>query len=461
MSTQPLYESDEVDDNTQETQPPTPDQPWNVLSSRLSDISVWSRLSDWDPYIVAMDSEKPFCTPPMYDGPGDSRKATGFYNVYVGDLPGCYRDWASAGSRVIGYPNNHHKKYATYEEAMEGWKQYCLSHHQHSDDFKSGSLYQALPRASTAPPSSIPPQSQHNVVVVPSPKKHVGEKLAGKLAESSPSPLSTPTKKLSRVPKSHMKPNDAPLPKNKSSAANFTSPSSSISSPSSLTSSSPSVHDFFGSQPSTSTASISNALPPRRRYWAVHSKSFNSVVHAEEADRMLWEGQRRGERVLVQEVSGVVDAESSSSFHDSLDPIPEDELVVAKSSVIPAKRYRKSDYPLLHWADHCRDDALKMFLTVEARSDPDIECCSSCPVGKEEGPPEFQCVDCFSRQLTCASCCVRRHRDKPLDKIKVGAIVAGLRVELDSILESESSRFERVTRIRKSSALVAPGSAHR
>ncbi|KAJ3714480.1 hypothetical protein C8R42DRAFT_726485 [Lentinula raphanica] len=106
-----------------------------------------------------------------------------------------------------------------------------------------------------------------------------------------------------------MKPNDAPLPKNKSSAANFTSPSSSISSPSSLTSSSPSVHDFFGSQPSTSTTSISNALPPRRRYWAVHSKSFNSVVHAEEADRMLWEGQRRGERVLVQEVSGVVDAE--------------------------------------------------------------------------------------------------------------------------------------------------------
>ncbi|KAJ3968607.1 hypothetical protein EV361DRAFT_972718 [Lentinula raphanica] len=47
-----------------------------------------------------------------------------------------------------------------------------------------------------------------------------------------------------------------------------------------------------------------------------------------------------------------------------------------------------------------------------------MECCASCPVGKEEGPPEFQCVDCFSRQLTCASCCVRRHRDKPLDSIK-------------------------------------------
>ncbi|KAJ3737916.1 hypothetical protein FB446DRAFT_617016, partial [Lentinula raphanica] len=28
------------------------------------------------------------------------------------------------------------------------------------------------------------------------------------------------------------------------------------------------------------------------------------------------------------------------------------------------------------------------------------------------------CVDCFLRQLTCATCCVRSHRDRPLDSIK-------------------------------------------
>ncbi|KAJ3721281.1 hypothetical protein C8R42DRAFT_582431 [Lentinula raphanica] len=36
----------------------------------------------------------------------------------------------------------------------------------------------------------------------------------------------------------------------------------------------------------------------------------------------------------------------------------------------------------------------------------------------EGGLPEYQCTDCFSRQLTCAACCVRHHLDKPLDSIK-------------------------------------------
>ncbi|KAJ3965399.1 hypothetical protein EV361DRAFT_810748, partial [Lentinula raphanica] len=32
--------------------------------------------------------------------------------------------------------------------------------------------------------------------------------------------------------------------------------------------------------------------------------------------------------------------------------------------------------------------------------------------------PGVSCVDCFLRQLTCATCCVRSHRDRPLDSIK-------------------------------------------
>ncbi|KAJ3730735.1 hypothetical protein C8R42DRAFT_715400 [Lentinula raphanica] len=207
---------------------------------------------------------------------------------------------ASAGSRVTRFPNNVHKKYNTYEEALEGWKQYCLSHHRHSDDFISGSIYQPLPSA--IPRSSALPPSQHNVVVVPSPRKH-----GAKIVASSPSPLSTPTpaKKSTVNPKTPVKPKDARLLKNKASPSKISSASSSISSPSSITSSS--VANFLRYQPSTSAASIS--APPRRRLWAVHTKDFNSVVYAEQADRILKEGMRTGESVLVQEVSGVVDAE--------------------------------------------------------------------------------------------------------------------------------------------------------
>ncbi|KAJ3710078.1 hypothetical protein C8R42DRAFT_729583 [Lentinula raphanica] len=313
MSTQPLYELDDDDNqNAERTQPPSPLQHPSHPSSRLSEASVWSNLSDWDPYIVQMDSEKPFCVPAMYDGPGDTTKPGGFYNVYVGDLPGCYRDWASAGSRVSGYPNNHHKKYKTYEEAMEGWKQYCLAHHQHSRDFVTGTVYQ-LPRALSAPPSSIPPQSNHNVVVLSSPKKHPGEKLFSAV-ESSPSrsstpAKSTPAKKLTRVSKSPTKPHDLRLPESKASLSKLTSPSLSISSTSSLSSASMSggtdgPANYYGSP-----SAIYTQLSSRRRLWAIHTRRFNYVASAEEADRVLREGGISGESVLVHEVESIVEAE--------------------------------------------------------------------------------------------------------------------------------------------------------
>ncbi|KAJ3718768.1 hypothetical protein C8R42DRAFT_723288 [Lentinula raphanica] len=256
MSTQPLYESDTEDNrNVISTRPATPLQQVSPSSSALSAESVWSRVSDWDPYITLMDSEKPFCTPAMYDGPGDATKSGGFYNVYVGDLPGCYRDWASAGSRVSGYPNNHHKKYKTYKDAMEGWKQYCLAHHQHSEDFVSGTVYEL--RAVSAPPSSIPRQSNHNVAVVPSPKKYLRESSVSAV-ESPLSRVTTPVKKSTRVSKSPTKPNDSRIPEHKSSPSKLTSLSFSISSPSSLSSASFShaaaagPSHYLGSQPTRS-----------------------------------------------------------------------------------------------------------------------------------------------------------------------------------------------------------------
>ncbi|KAJ3817387.1 hypothetical protein F5880DRAFT_1618322 [Lentinula raphanica] len=307
MSTQPLFEPDD-EDNANATRPTTPLQHDSHSSSRLSEARIWSRLSDWEPYIVEMDSQQPFCVPAMYDGPGDATKSGGFYNVYVGDLPGCYRNWANAGSRVSGYPNNHHKKYKTYEEAMEGWKQYCLAHHQHSKDFVSGSVFQ-LPRAVLSPPSSIPRQSNHNVVVLSSPKKHLRESSLGAV-ESPPSRSSTPAKKSSCAPKSTMKPNDSRLTENKaSSPSKLTSPSLSISSPSSLSSASFSSAAAGPSYYLGSQASIHTQLPPRRRLWAVHTSSFNYVGSAEAADRILEEGSVSGQSVLVHEVSSIVDAE--------------------------------------------------------------------------------------------------------------------------------------------------------
>ncbi|KAJ3818324.1 hypothetical protein F5880DRAFT_1511052 [Lentinula raphanica] len=235
----------------------------------------------------------------MYDGPGDATKSGGFYNVYVGDLPGCYRDWASAGSRVSGYPNNHHKKYKTYKDAMEGWKQYCLAHHQHSEDFVSGTVYEL--RAVSAPPSSIHP--------VPSPKKYLRESSVSGV-ESPLSRITTPVKKSTRVSKSPTKPNDSRIPEHKSSPSKLTSPSFSISSPSSLSSASFShaaaagPSNYLGSQPLNYAQ-----LPPRRRLWVIHTSSFNCVASAEEADRVLRDGGISGESVLVHEVSSIVEAE--------------------------------------------------------------------------------------------------------------------------------------------------------
>lgn len=66
-------------------------------ASTLSSSSIWDQLSDWEPFLDQMDhGAQPTCVPPLYD----SRKADPsikdkrkFYNVYSGDLIGCYREW--------------------------------------------------------------------------------------------------------------------------------------------------------------------------------------------------------------------------------------------------------------------------------------------------------------------------------------------------------------------------------
>lgn len=65
-----------------------------------------------------------------------------------------------------------------------------------------------------------------------------------------------------------------------------------------------------------------------------------------------------------------------------------------------------------------RDSVLRVFMTVEARTSR-TNICSTCPVGSTAGIPEYICVDCFSRRMSCAACCVRNHAERPLDAIKV------------------------------------------
>lgn len=167
-----------------------------VTSGRLSDAStissdsIWDKLSDWEPYIDKMDSiTHPTCVPPLYDSrradPSikDKRK---FYNVYVGDLVGCYREWyvccsnnflssdlhyvrrGDAGGRVTGIPGNLHKSYTTWELALEAWQQNCRAYHRHAPGFVHGSTFE--PDALISPPEPVTPRrSQHNVVFPSSP----------------------------------------------------------------------------------------------------------------------------------------------------------------------------------------------------------------------------------------------------------------------------------------------------
>jgi hypothetical protein len=66
---------------------------------------------------------------------------------------------------------------------------------------------------------------------------------------------------------------------------------------------------------------------------------------------------------------------------------------------------------MVHWVG--RADA------IGSNKCPDCIACSSAILG----PPEYRCEDCFQPDLTCAKCCVRRHRAHPLHQIEVRIIL--------------------------------------
>ncbi|KAJ3714690.1 hypothetical protein C8R42DRAFT_726180 [Lentinula raphanica] len=134
-----------------------------------SDSDLWN--SEPDPFIDLM-TPHPTCVPPVYQSSSPvktSGRKYKYYVVFVGDQPGCYRDWADASGRVTNYPGNMYKRYDSYEEALAGWRQHCHGFHNHPPGFIDGSLF-VSPRAPQIPktlPPTIPPPANINVVSVP------------------------------------------------------------------------------------------------------------------------------------------------------------------------------------------------------------------------------------------------------------------------------------------------------
>ncbi|KAJ3710274.1 hypothetical protein C8R42DRAFT_637530 [Lentinula raphanica] len=200
----------------------------------------------------ATPAEIPTCTPPVYETFAPTRKSgrnRHYYMVFIGDQPGCYRNWADAGARVTNYPGSIHQKYDTYEQALAGWRQHCRAYHKHPAGFVDGTLFLApdAPTVPKTPPPITPPPAKINTTSFPTP-------------------------------------------------AGFSPPSSPIRTPS--------RNRPSGFEPEVST-------PQRRnKIWAIHSPKFNSVVSSStQADRILATAMNQGEEVEVREVDGVAQAE--------------------------------------------------------------------------------------------------------------------------------------------------------
>ncbi|KAF5348176.1 hypothetical protein D9757_014680 [Collybiopsis confluens] len=233
-----------------------------------SESSFPDQLVDWDSYIETMNREHvATCAPQFYDSilPPTKRSHSNYqyYCVFVGDQPGCYKNWADVVGRVTGYSGNMHKGYDTYEQALDGWRQHCRGFHKHPPGFVDGTTFVA-PEVPKTPPPTIPPPSKINITTFPSPVKPTPVKPQANRNRTAQSSPSSPTP-------SHPRP----------------------------------VRNF-------ATAGVGSSVPTMRRghVRAIHSQDFNSVVASSaQADRILQSAVERGEEVEIREVLDVADAE--------------------------------------------------------------------------------------------------------------------------------------------------------
>ncbi|KAJ7711573.1 hypothetical protein B0H16DRAFT_1216619, partial [Mycena metata] len=73
--------------------------------------------------------------------------------------------------------------------------------------------------------------------------------------------------------------------------------------------------------------------------------------------------------------------------------------------------------PLAQWVP-LRDEYLQEFIRLEGRGSAAVDFCPACPKNKHAANPTYRCRDCFFCDLVCESCCLLKHRDRPLDRIE-------------------------------------------
>ncbi|KAJ7817572.1 hypothetical protein B0H13DRAFT_2379555 [Mycena leptocephala] len=158
------------------------------------------------------------------------------------------------------------------------------------------------------------------------------------------------------------------------------------------------LEDVFGDGPAFTSQSIS--ADTRRTHEISHPLELPSPLKK----------QRRKE-VLFADVGD----EFEYTFEDLAAPPPV--AILDRPKKARAKRYLSSDATLQQWVPLI-DQYLAEFLRLEGKGCVAREWCPACLRETRAANPEYRCMDCFFPDLLCAECCVKKHKDHPLDRIE-------------------------------------------
>ncbi|KAJ7430256.1 hypothetical protein B0H11DRAFT_2263932 [Mycena galericulata] len=174
------------------------------------------------------------------------------------------------------------------------------------------------------------------------------------------------------------------------------------------------LEDVFGGAPSFTSQAVS--ADTRRTHETTHSLDLPSP---------LKKRQRKDKHLFLD-----VGDDFEYVFEDlaAPPPVPVTERPVKSR----AKRYLSSDAPLQEWVPEI-DGYLVEFLMLEGLGCVAREFCPACPSDARAPNPTYRCQDCFFPDLLCAGCCVKKHRDHPLDRTEVWNGEHFVRVTLKSL----------------------------
>ncbi|THU82219.1 hypothetical protein K435DRAFT_590194, partial [Dendrothele bispora CBS 962.96] len=72
-------------------------------------------------------------------------------------------------------------------------------------------------------------------------------------------------------------------------------------------------------------------------------------------------------------------------------------------------------FPLRQYVEN-RDELVAEFIRLKGRGVCTSAECPSCP---EKAPALYRCLECFSVNLVCSTCCIQMHKHNPLHSIEV------------------------------------------